>query len=93
MYITRKLKRDISSIKNDTINKHLKELSDLKESEYILWKATKKFQKSFIENPLNRNLKERWDNIQKTEDLASQKHFFITSVRHRIKLDNTHNKR
>lgn len=53
--ITQRLKREIMVIKNESINKYLRELSGAKEADYSLWRATKKLKRMCVQSPPIRN--------------------------------------
>lgn len=70
---TQKLRREIIEIKNESINKYLSELTDGKETDYSLWKVTKKLKRPCMHSAPIRSLDGSWakTNQQKAEVFAN----------------------
>ncbi|KAL0107445.1 hypothetical protein PUN28_015783 [Cardiocondyla obscurior] len=70
--LSQQLKRLLHKVKNENINFYLKNLTNSKESEYSLWKATRKLKRPKIYNPPIRRSDNTWarDNRSKAEAFA-----------------------
>lgn len=70
--LTQQLRREIQEIKNESINFYLKNLSNDKDTDYSLWKATKKIKRPITQMPPIRT-ENGWakDNKQKADAFAS----------------------
>lgn len=70
---TQRLNREIRKIKEESINTYLKELTAGSETEYSLWKATKRLKRPIIQAPPIRKEDGSWarDNKQKAEIFAN----------------------
>ncbi len=70
--LSQRLKRLLSKIKNESVERYLQSLTGTKETEYSLWKATKRIKRPNIQNPPIKKENGDWarDNLSKAETFA-----------------------
>jgi hypothetical protein len=63
------LKREIKELKNDSISAYLSELTNDNNTDYSLWKATKKIKRPVMQIPPTRKTDGKWarNNEQKAQ--------------------------